>query len=122
MQFEDQGLPLWFSPKAMLLSRGALMSLRRSVETLLPIFYHMDPLDIRRHTETFAEAFASYEEQFQTDMEKVQRWKEALTEAANCFAASISKALQMGVMLQTLVLFHSFLFVVFFSFLLNVRK
>jgi hypothetical protein len=53
-------------------------------QTLLPIFYHTDPSDIRRHTETFAEAFARHEEQFQTNMERVQRWKEALTEAANC--------------------------------------
>jgi hypothetical protein len=44
----------------------------------------MDPSDIQRHTKTFAEAFARHKEQFQTDMEMVQRWKEALTEVANC--------------------------------------
>jgi hypothetical protein len=53
-------------------------------QTLFPIFYDMEPSDIRRHTGTFAEAFARHEEQFQTDMERVKRWKEALTEAANC--------------------------------------
>ncbi|XP_062173051.1 disease resistance protein RPV1-like isoform X2 [Alnus glutinosa] len=52
--------------------------------TLLPIFYHLDPSDVRKKTGTFAEAFARHEEQFPTDMERVQRWRVALTEAANC--------------------------------------
>jgi hypothetical protein len=52
--------------------------------TLLPIFYQVEPSDVRKQTGTFAEAFAMYEEQFQTDMEMVQRWREALTKAANC--------------------------------------
>ncbi|XP_062160862.1 disease resistance protein RUN1-like isoform X3 [Alnus glutinosa] len=52
--------------------------------TLLPIFYQVKPSDVRKQTETFAEAFAMHEEQFQTDMKMVQRWREALTEAANC--------------------------------------
>ncbi|XP_059434894.1 cysteine-rich receptor-like protein kinase 8 [Corylus avellana] len=53
-------------------------------QTLLPIFYDIEPSDVREHTNTFAEAFAQHEEQFQNNMWKVQRWKEALTEAANC--------------------------------------
>jgi hypothetical protein len=52
--------------------------------TLLPIFYHLDPSDVRKQTGTFAKAFARHEEQFPTDMERVQRWRVALTEAANC--------------------------------------
>jgi hypothetical protein len=43
--------------------------------TLLPIFYHVDPSDVRKQTGTFAEAFARHEERFQTDMERVQRWR-----------------------------------------------
>jgi hypothetical protein len=52
--------------------------------TLLPIFYQVEPSDVRKQIGTFAEAFAMHEEQFQTDMEMVQRWRETLTEAANC--------------------------------------
>jgi hypothetical protein len=52
--------------------------------TLLPLFYQVEPSDVRKQTGTFAEAFAMHEEQFQTDMEMVQRWREALTKAANC--------------------------------------
>ncbi|XP_059431231.1 disease resistance protein RUN1-like isoform X2 [Corylus avellana] len=51
---------------------------------LLPIFYYVDPLDVRKQTRTFADTFVRHEEQFQTDMERVQRWRVALTEAANC--------------------------------------
>ena len=51
--------------------------------TLLPIFYHMDPSDVRRQTGMFAEAFVKHEEQFQTNLERVQKWRDALTEAGN---------------------------------------
>ena len=51
---------------------------------LLPIFYHVDPSDVRNQTGTFAEAFTRHEKQFQTSMERVQSWRAALTEAANC--------------------------------------
>ncbi|XP_059429149.1 disease resistance protein RPV1-like [Corylus avellana] len=52
--------------------------------TLFPIFYHVNTSDVRKQIGTFAEAFVRHEEKFQTDMEKVQRWRAALTEAANC--------------------------------------
>jgi hypothetical protein len=52
--------------------------------TIFPIFYHVDPSDVRHQKGTFEKAFAEHEEQFQTDMDKVQRWRKALTEAANC--------------------------------------
>ncbi|XP_059430129.1 disease resistance protein RPV1-like isoform X2 [Corylus avellana] len=52
--------------------------------TLLPIFYHVDPSDVRKQSKTFAEAFIWHEKRFQTDMKRVQRWREALTEVAEC--------------------------------------
>jgi hypothetical protein len=52
--------------------------------TLLPLFYHVNPSDVRRQVGTFAEAFAKHEKRFETDMERVRRWRVALTEAANC--------------------------------------
>jgi hypothetical protein len=51
--------------------------------TLIPIFYHVDPSDVRKQTGTFEKAFAMHEEQFHTDMKRVKRWREALTEATN---------------------------------------
>ncbi|XP_062171829.1 disease resistance protein RPV1-like isoform X1 [Alnus glutinosa] len=52
--------------------------------TLLPVFYHVDSSDVRHQIGTFAEAFAKHKKRFQTDMERVQRWRAALTEAADC--------------------------------------
>ena len=52
--------------------------------TLFPIFYHVDPSNVRNKNGTFAKAFARHEERFQTNMERVQRWKEALIDAVNC--------------------------------------
>ncbi|KAF5468395.1 hypothetical protein F2P56_012547, partial [Juglans regia] len=50
----------------------------------IPIFYHVNPSDMRKQTGTFAETFARHEERFQEDMERVQQWRAAFTEAADC--------------------------------------
>ena len=47
-----------------------------------PIFYNMDPLDVRNQKGKFGEALANHEEKFK-DNKKIQRWREALHEAAN---------------------------------------
>jgi hypothetical protein len=52
--------------------------------TIFPIFYHVNPSDVRRQTGTFAEVFAKHERRLQLEAKRVQRWKAALTEAANC--------------------------------------
>ncbi|XP_042948558.1 disease resistance protein RPV1-like isoform X2 [Carya illinoinensis] len=52
-------------------------------QTLLPVFYHVDPSDIRKQTGTFADAFARHEELFHNDMERVKGWREALREASS---------------------------------------
>jgi hypothetical protein len=51
-------------------------------QTLLPIFYHVNPSDVRHQAGSFGEAFARHEEWF--DIERVQRWRCALIEAVNC--------------------------------------
>ncbi|XP_062145603.1 disease resistance protein RPV1-like [Alnus glutinosa] len=60
--------------------------------TLIPIFYHVDPSEVRKQTGTFEKAFAKHEEQFHTDMKRVGRWRQALTEAANCFGLDLKNA------------------------------
>ncbi|KAH0655060.1 hypothetical protein KY285_029942 [Solanum tuberosum] len=55
-------------------------------QTVIPIFYDVDPSEIRNQMESFAEAFDKYESIYKDDvegMQKVQRWRTALTEAAN---------------------------------------
>ncbi|KAL3355279.1 hypothetical protein AABB24_019373 [Solanum stoloniferum] len=48
---------------------------------VIPIFYDVDPSHVRYQSESFAEAFAKHESRY-TD-EKVERWRTALTAAAN---------------------------------------
>ena len=50
---------------------------------VLPVFYDIDPSDIRKQTGSFAEAFVKHETRFKEEMEKVQKWRKALVEAAN---------------------------------------
>ncbi|XP_015887234.1 disease resistance protein LAZ5-like [Ziziphus jujuba] len=45
---------------------------------IFPIFYHVDPSDVRKQRGCIEKAFAIYETRFRDDIQKVQRWREAL--------------------------------------------
>ena len=47
---------------------------------VMPIFYHVDPSEVRKLTGSFKCSFANEEKELQ---EEVQKWREALTEASN---------------------------------------
>uniref|UniRef100_A0A2N9HCR1 TIR domain-containing protein n=1 Tax=Fagus sylvatica TaxID=28930 RepID=A0A2N9HCR1_FAGSY len=49
--------------------------------TVLPIFYDVDPSDVRKQTGTFAQAFVEHEKRFK--IEEVKKWRAALIEVAN---------------------------------------
>ncbi|KAH0713893.1 hypothetical protein KY289_009852 [Solanum tuberosum] len=55
-------------------------------QTVIPIFYDVDPSHVRYQSESFAEAFAKHELRYKDDvegMQKVQGWRTALAAAAN---------------------------------------
>ncbi|KAJ4715176.1 TIR-NBS resistance protein [Melia azedarach] len=52
-------------------------------QIVIPVFYHIDPSDIRNQTGIFGDSFSKLERQFQGRLEKLQRWRLALREAAN---------------------------------------
>ncbi|XP_010255671.1 PREDICTED: TMV resistance protein N-like [Nelumbo nucifera] len=55
-------------------------------QTVLPVFYDVDPSDVRKQSGIFAEAFVEYEREQRFNAElmgKLQRWRQALTDAAN---------------------------------------
>jgi hypothetical protein len=61
-----------------------IMNCRKTIgHTVYPVFYDVDPSDVRKQSGTFAEAFARHEERFAAEMERVHKWRGALTEAAN---------------------------------------
>ena len=51
--------------------------------TVLPIFYDVNPSDVRKQMGTFAQAFAEHEERLKENTEEVKTWREALSEVAN---------------------------------------
>ncbi|KAH0683241.1 hypothetical protein KY290_021825 [Solanum tuberosum] len=55
-------------------------------QTVIPVFYDVDPSDVRNQRESFAESFAKHESNYKDDVDgvqKVQGWRVALTAAAN---------------------------------------
>ncbi|XP_062028798.1 disease resistance protein RUN1-like [Rosa rugosa] len=50
-------------------------------QRVFPLFYHVDPSDVRKQSGSFAEAFD--QKHGDKDEDKVKRWRAALTEAAN---------------------------------------
>ncbi|KAL6315714.1 hypothetical protein AAG906_006576 [Vitis piasezkii] len=52
-------------------------------QRVLPIFYNVDPSDVRNHMGKFGEALAKHEENSKEGMERVQIWKDALTQVTN---------------------------------------
>ncbi|MED6149422.1 hypothetical protein PIB30_062233 [Stylosanthes scabra] len=51
-------------------------------QQFLPVFYGVEPSDVRHQRGTFKEAFAKHEQSFKEDGEKVKRWRDALEEVA----------------------------------------
>ncbi|VVA40569.1 PREDICTED: TMV resistance [Prunus dulcis] len=60
-----------------------ILQCMKSKSIVLPVFYHVDPSDVRKQTGSFACAFAKHEERFREDRERVKSWRTALTEVAN---------------------------------------
>ncbi|PRQ33257.1 putative TIR domain, P-loop containing nucleoside triphosphate hydrolase [Rosa chinensis] len=54
-------------------------------QIVFPIFYDVDPCEVRKQTGWFGQAFAVHEECFKDDLEKdkAQKWRAALTRVAN---------------------------------------
>ncbi|BBN67371.1 Putative disease resistance TIR-NBS-LRR class protein [Prunus dulcis] len=51
--------------------------------TVLPVFFNVDPSDVRKQSGSFAGAITEHEKRFREDIGKVKRWRAALTEVAN---------------------------------------
>ena len=78
-------------------SKWCLAELAKIVEcmkqnrlTILPVFYHVNPSDVRNQmgilasgNQTFAEAFAEHERNPKVKIEDLQAWKSALKEVGN---------------------------------------
>ncbi|KAL5778669.1 hypothetical protein ACOSQ2_009406 [Xanthoceras sorbifolium] len=69
------------SSKWCLRELGEIMKCKKmNKQIVIPVFYHVDPSDVRKQTGSFEDSFAKHEEE---SREEVQIWREALTEASN---------------------------------------
>ncbi|XWS57346.1 hypothetical protein CRYUN_Cryun09bG0166600 [Craigia yunnanensis] len=57
--------------------------MKSSQHIVLPVFYDVDPTQIRKQTGSYAEAFAKHEESYKYEMTMVQKWRAALKEVAD---------------------------------------
>ena len=59
-----------------------LLSVAKKNELVLPVFYQVDPFEVRKQEGNFGEALTKLEKRVNNNT-KVQRWRDALQEAAN---------------------------------------
>ena len=56
---------------------------------VLPIFYDVDPFDVRKLMGSYAEALIEHEKNFKKNINKVHPWKATLTEVVNLSGFSL---------------------------------
>lgn len=60
----------------------AVESMKETGKKVFPVFYDVHPAEVRNQTGYFGEAFSKHEQSFKDDMERVRKWRAALTEVA----------------------------------------
>ncbi|KAI3725526.1 hypothetical protein L1987_65316 [Smallanthus sonchifolius] len=65
-------------------------------QKVLPVFYHVDPSDIRGQKNDVAIFFRQHEEKYKEEMDKVKEWRGALTAIANLSGMHISETFKEG--------------------------
>ena len=60
-----------------------ILECKNNGQVVLPVFYKVDPSEVRNQKGKFGEALAKHEESFKYDTDKVQRWRAALNESGN---------------------------------------
>ncbi|XP_041025289.1 disease resistance protein RUN1-like [Juglans microcarpa x Juglans regia] len=67
-----------------LMELAAIVEWAKKTElTILPIFYHVNPSDIRNLTVSFEKAFAAHKNNPKVGVKKMQKWKNAFREVGN---------------------------------------
>ncbi|KAF5469512.1 hypothetical protein F2P56_013577 [Juglans regia] len=71
-----------------------ILECKETVEQIvLPLFYDVDPSDVRHQNESFGEAFTRVEYKFKADKVKLTEWKAALEKVANFSGFELGKGM-----------------------------
>lgn len=68
-----------------------LICKERHGQIVVPIFYRLDPSDVRHQRKNYAVAFLQHEERFKDMTDKVLEWRDALTKASKLAGFDSSK-------------------------------
>ncbi|RHN67388.1 putative TIR domain-containing protein [Medicago truncatula] len=52
-------------------------------QIVIPVFYNIDPSHVRKQTGSYKQAFAKHKQDLKHNNDKLKKWKDSLTEAAN---------------------------------------
>ncbi|KAK9269593.1 hypothetical protein L1049_001369 [Liquidambar formosana] len=83
-----------------------IIECRKTVwQLVVPIFYDVDPSDVRNQTGSFGKAFAKLTRPHLSNRDKVVEWRKALTTAGNLagFRFSAKRAMSMDCIVETVV-------------------
>lgn len=83
-------------------------------QIVLPICYDVDASNVRKQTGPFLEAFLAHGYRFKDDLNKVMRWRSALTEAANLAGMVLNREGYFSNHLLALYIFEDFLLFMLF--------
>ncbi|KAH0714094.1 hypothetical protein KY284_006999 [Solanum tuberosum] len=75
-------------------------------QTVIPVFYYVDPSHVRYQSKSFAKAFAKHESRYKDDvegMQKVQGWRNALTAAADLKGYDIHDGINQSMKIDQIV-------------------
>ncbi|KAH0745154.1 hypothetical protein KY285_006811 [Solanum tuberosum] len=71
-------------------------------QTVIPVFYYVNPSHVRNQSESFEEAFAKHESRYK-GMQKVQEWRNALTAAADLKGLDIYDGINQSMKIDEIV-------------------
>ncbi|KAK9200325.1 hypothetical protein WN944_015522 [Citrus x changshan-huyou] len=60
-----------------------ILDCKEYAQIVIPVFYRVDPSDVRNQTGSFGDSFSKLEERLKENTEKLQSWRNALEEAAS---------------------------------------
>ncbi|KAI3776523.1 hypothetical protein L1987_46309 [Smallanthus sonchifolius] len=83
-----------------LIELAKIMECRNRIEQkVLPVFYHVDPSDIRGQKNDVAIFFQQHEKKLRKEMDTVTKWRKALTAALN-LTISTTKKMRISVLIE----------------------